>query len=198
MCLPADSFLPGLIAFIACVVTSTIGFTHRKCSRSARPQFLRRGLHAALDILRIVIPSTDDDEILQATADEELSGVKEAQVSGAQVSLARLVRQSRAKVLDRLLFVAPVPARLARRMNPDLPDFAFSEMLKITFRIRVAAVAVTSDGIGSNDHDLDGSYALPGARWVAAADDHRGDEGLRVDCLRLRPVSSASSSMNES
>ena len=67
-------------------------------------------------VLRIVVSAPHDDEILEASADEELAPVEESQVSGAEEGrairsraiLALGVHAHGPEVLERLLFISPV------------------------------------------------------------------------------------------
>ena len=52
-----------------------------------------------LDVLRIMVGPTNDDEILQAAGDEELAVTQKSEVSGAQIRFARSAGYSRLKLL---------------------------------------------------------------------------------------------------
>ena len=62
-----------------------------KRSPAVRPQGLMASLHGPLDVLRIVIEASDDDEILQAAGDKELVGMDKPEVSRAQKGTFALI-----------------------------------------------------------------------------------------------------------
>jgi hypothetical protein len=60
---------------------------HRKGGATPLTQGVIAALHGQLDILGVVIASTDDDQVLASTDDEELPAMEEAQVACPKVCL---------------------------------------------------------------------------------------------------------------
>ncbi len=88
-----------------------------------------RTLDDRLDILRIVVDAADDDQILDAPADKELSLVQEAEVSRAEVAMAgTVVRDCDLEGLSREIRPIPVAAAFALPVKPDLPDPILAEI----------------------------------------------------------------------
>src|SRR4028119_1888628 len=73
-----------------------------------------------LQILRIVVPSTQDDQVLETPGDEQLAAVDEAEVPGAQERTVA-IRQTGAERARRLLRPVPIARGHARTGDPDLP-----------------------------------------------------------------------------
>ena len=78
-------------------------------------------LDGVLDVLGIKIAATNNDQILQASRNKELSIMEEAQVTGPQIrSFFR--RQSRLKVAAGLYRTVPITTSDTWTGNPNFPD----------------------------------------------------------------------------
>ncbi len=101
-----------------------------------------------------------DDQVLEATGDEQLAAVQEAEVSRAQVRRpVRRPGQTGLEVAPGLLRAVPVPGRHAPARHPDLSD---------------AASRARDAGVGIGDQDL---LLQPGA----AAAHQSADRSLSGD-----------------
>src|SRR6476659_1871399 len=76
-----------------------------------------------LDVLRIVLVTTNHDDVFGAAGDEQLAVDHRAEVAGAQ-ERSRAVGEARAKNPGAVDLAAPIAARDARRCHPDLADLA--------------------------------------------------------------------------
>src|SRR5262245_18782699 len=74
------------------------------------------------DVRRVVVHAANDDEILQATRDEELAVVEEAEITGAQKGPFPRVAQLGLECGRRLIRPVPIPRSHARAGYPDLSD----------------------------------------------------------------------------
>ena len=83
--------------------------------------------HRPLDILRIVVTPSDDDEVLQPTRDEELAVSDEPQVTRAEVGPLSRNSQVSAECLVGLFWFVPVALRDARVRKPN-----FSHHVRVT------------------------------------------------------------------
>ena len=81
-----------------------------------------RELNGQLDILRIVVDSPDDDEVLETSGDITLAAADEAEVAGAEEWPFARLQEPRFEGFSRLLGFAPVPLRDARPRDPDLAN----------------------------------------------------------------------------
>ncbi len=79
-------------------------------------------LDRALQILRVVVSTADDDQILVTAGDEQLAVAKEAEISRAEVTPVWLAFDLRVERLPGLLAAPPVPLGDARSGDPDLAD----------------------------------------------------------------------------
>ena len=95
-----------------------------KCSAAVWSQRRMHGLHAVLDILWVVIYTTDDDEILDPSGDEQFAvGIEESKVAGPQpVGPVIFVCDTRLQIRLRGVRIAPVCAGYIRAAHPDLAD----------------------------------------------------------------------------
>src|SRR3954462_5272992 len=93
-----------------------------------------------LDILRVQIAPTNDDEILAPSRNVQLAIVDEAQVVRAQKGPLP-PRQSRAEGRCRLVLTIPIAVGDARSAHPDLADPSLRRRRTI-FRIADANVLV--------------------------------------------------------
>lgn len=132
-----------------------------------------------LDILRVDIPTPQDDQVLEPARDEELAVAQEAEVPGPEERTPVVTGQARAHGLAGLLRTPPVALRDARPRDPDLADAAL--------------------GAGALRHGIDDrdEMALGG---TATADERRGRSGggrigdlaaaerVRVDRQHGRPA----------
>ena len=87
-----------------------------------------RLLDGQFDVLRIVIQTADDDQVLEPAGDEQLAVVEEAQIAGAEKwPLVAAVVQMAAENLLRLFRTIPITLRDAGPLDPDLADLAFRD-----------------------------------------------------------------------
>jgi hypothetical protein len=77
-----------------------------------------------LDVLRVVIFSTQDDDIFEPPDHEQFTAVQKPQVSGAQERAFAVAGRISVKRLSRLGFLVPIAQRHARTLHPDFADFA--------------------------------------------------------------------------
>ena len=88
-------------------------------------------LHRPLDVLRVVVESAQDDQILQAAGDEELTkSSKKAEVAGPQPA-GRIAVDLRRKGLACGNLVSPVAFRDMRTADPDLADLVGAQPIKV-------------------------------------------------------------------
>ena len=92
----------------------------REGRRRAAPQGRMRRVHDRFDVLRIQIPTANDDEIFASAGDEQLSIAEEAQISGPQIRPLVIGKPCLERV-GRRLGVPPVALAHGR---PRYPDFA--------------------------------------------------------------------------
>ena len=83
-------------------------------------------LQRLLDILRVMVLAIEDDQILQAPGDEQLTLAYHAQIAGAQPALAITLDEG----LGGRFGVAPVALGDARPGDPDLTDLIVPQHLK--------------------------------------------------------------------
>src|SRR2546425_10933846 len=82
-------------------------------------------LGGELEILRVVVSSIEDDEILETSGDKELAVVDEAKVAGAkELSALRRCFDDGAEGVGAFLRVVPVTGGDALSAHPDLADTA--------------------------------------------------------------------------
>src|SRR5207248_853256 len=96
------------------------GFIDRERGPAARPERRMRRLHRPLDVLRVMVATADDEEVLEPPGDVELAVQHEAEIAGAEVLPGRPVREPRAEDGRRLFPAAPVALGHARSVEPDL------------------------------------------------------------------------------
>src|SRR5688572_2553752 len=115
----------------------SLGAVPFNCKRRAHAavQSGMAGLYRLLDVMRIVLDSADDDQILNAPGDEQLAvAVKAAKVTGSKVGTAIAVRESCSECGERLIRLIPIPLRNAAAGDPDLAD-AVNGQFAAGFRI---------------------------------------------------------------
>src|SRR5206468_2986811 len=74
-----------------------------------------------LDILRVDLATANDDDVLQATGDEQLSIVKKSEVAGPEKWAVAIVGTCTERLL-RVVGLAPVSSGDARTRHPYLAD----------------------------------------------------------------------------
>jgi len=81
----------------------------------------------ALNILRVIILTAEDDHVLNSAADKELAVVNEAHVTGLEeaVVIRAVIYQARAELLQRQFRIVPITETLAIASDPDLADAAW-------------------------------------------------------------------------
>src|SRR5580704_1320810 len=94
-----------------------------------------------LDVLRVMIEPTNDDEILDASGDIETAAVKESQITGAQKPPLIRIGKPRAEDLPGFVGVLPVAAADAAAVHPNLTN-----------------MSVGTDGAGVRVDDDDGIF----------------------------------------
>lgn len=83
------------------------------------------GLHGTLDVLRVEVVASDDEHVLQAPGDVQLTAAQKAQIAGAQPGAAIALDEGRCRGLG----VAPVAVSDARPGSPDFTDLVISQCL---------------------------------------------------------------------
>ncbi|CAM3196892.1 Uncharacterised protein [Burkholderia gladioli] len=87
------------------------------------------GERGFLDVLRVDVAPADDDQVLDAPADEQLAVVQEAEIAGAHVGgAARVAFQARAECFRAGFRLAPVAGRDVLAGHPDLADAALGQL----------------------------------------------------------------------
>src|SRR5207253_10515168 len=99
------------------------GEIDREGGAATGAQIAMAALGGQLQVLRIVVPAAQDDQVLQAAGEEQLPRGDEAEVPGAQ-ERAGAVGEMGAERRRRLLRPLPVPLGDARAAHPDLADAA--------------------------------------------------------------------------
>src|SRR6516162_5441413 len=85
-------------------------------------------LHRVLDVLRIMVDPTDDDQVLDSARYVEFAvGVEEAEIAGTQPGFGVVAVDPRLEDRVSRLRVAPIPLRHMRASNPHFADKARSE-----------------------------------------------------------------------
>src|SRR6516165_673077 len=85
-------------------------------------------LHRVLDVLRIMVDPTDDDQVLYSARDVEFAvGVEEAEIAGTQPGFGVLAVDPRLEDRISRLRVAPIPLSHMRPGRPHFADQARSE-----------------------------------------------------------------------
>ena len=91
-------------------------------------------LNRQLDVLRIVIVSANDDQILETARNDKLSLAHQTQVAGSQKWPVVGIHQSSMKGLRGFLRPTPISFGHAWPGDPDLADFACGTALQ---RLRI-------------------------------------------------------------
>ena len=94
-----------------------------------------------LEVVRIVLQTADDDDVLEPAGDEELSVAQQSQVAGAE-ERAFAVRQAGAERLARFLRPPPIAGRHAASRNqisPTAPSSLCSRLTGSTIRTRMSS-----------------------------------------------------------
>ena len=106
-----------------------LGAVHvdRECGGAARPEGRVAVFDGELDVLRVVIPAVDDDQVLAAARDEQLIAPHEAEIARAQERSFARVRQGRTERRLGLGGLLPVAVRHAGTGDPDLADLAVAQ-----------------------------------------------------------------------
>ena len=97
---------------------------HRKRRAAPGTEAGMAGFRRGLDVLGIVVPPVEDDQVLEPSGDEELAVADESQIAGAQKRAFAGARQSRREVARRRFRGAPVAGRHVLAGHPDLPHRA--------------------------------------------------------------------------
>ena len=100
-------------------------------------------LDSQLDVLRVMIDAPDDDEILEAPAEEQLLVLEEAQIAGAQERPVAGVRQPGAESRVGVGRPIPIAGGDPWTANPDLPH--------LTRPARGQGLGVDDDDVGLGD-----------------------------------------------
>lgn len=72
---------------------SGFGTVDAEGRNASRPHRGMRGLHGQLDVLWVVIPPVDDQQIFAATHNEQLTMGKESEISGTEVTATSVCQQ---------------------------------------------------------------------------------------------------------
>ena len=86
-----------------------------------------RSLGGQLQVLGIVVPSVDHEQIFQPPGDEQFPAPQEPEIPRPKETGSPVIQGRLEHVLRRLL-LAPVAASHARSGNPDLPDLLVGEL----------------------------------------------------------------------
>src|SRR3712207_3228000 len=86
-------------------------------------------LDGQLDVLRIMVATTNNDQILEPPGHKKLVIVEKAEVAGSQKWTCAGIGQMRAKCLLRRFGLAPVPLRHAGTCHPNFAHFARRALL---------------------------------------------------------------------
>src|SRR5918997_1918750 len=97
-----------------------------KCRTSAAAQTGVARFNRMLNVLGIVIPPAQDDQVLEPSSNEELAIVQKAQVTGAQKWTFVRVSEPSAEGSSGFVWAVPVALGDAWSSNPNLTDFAAS------------------------------------------------------------------------
>ena len=95
-------------------------------------------LDGMFNILRVVIDSAENDQILESTGDEQLALEQETQIASPQERSSSVLK-TRLKNLSREIVTLPIATGHARSGDPDLADSAIAQIL---------------EGLRIGDHDL--------------------------------------------
>src|SRR5204862_2564447 len=90
-------------------------------------------LGGELDVVRVIVAPSEDDEVLQSPGDDEHAVAHRTEVAGSEPRLLA-AGEACAERRRRLLRTAPIAARDARAGHPDLADAAGADRCR---RIRV-------------------------------------------------------------
>ena len=83
--------------------------------------------------LWVMVAASNDDQVLDTAADEQLALVEEAEVARPEVArLGVVVRYLRVEILLCLLVPVPVPLRLRGAVDPDLAHLVFASWSDLT------------------------------------------------------------------
>src|SRR5437867_5676397 len=96
---------------------------NRKRYTTTRPQGWMALFYRQFDILGILVVSSNEDQVFDATSHEQLTILQKSQVAGAQKRPLSGSSQVRPDRLLRLLSLLPVTLRDARTGDPDLAYF---------------------------------------------------------------------------
>src|SRR5205085_10053626 len=96
---------------------------NRKRYTTSRPRGWMALFYSQFDILWIVVTSSNEDQVFDATSHEQLTILQKSQVAGAQKRPFSGTSQARPERLLRLLSALPVTLRDARPGDPDLAYF---------------------------------------------------------------------------
>jgi hypothetical protein len=78
-----------------------------------------REVDRTLDVLRVVVDAADNDQVFEASRDEQFAIRKEAEVARAKEGPAAITERGAKRLLG-LFFAPPVALRDAGAGNPDL------------------------------------------------------------------------------
>jgi hypothetical protein len=93
---------------------------------AARAECRAVALHRLLDVVRVVVPPVDDDELLQTPGDEELAVVEDAEIPRSkEPDVRRFAGDCRVERLARRFGSVPVALGHALARHPDLADVTF-------------------------------------------------------------------------
>src|SRR5256885_13330322 len=127
-----SSDLEGDCELFTSVVMATAG--ERKGRGMTGPQTGMTPLGGELQILRVVIPTAQNDEVLETTRDEQLTVIDESEIAGSEKAPFFLASNRRAERQRRIGNVIPIPGRDALAAYPNLTNSAF---IAHNLRVRV-------------------------------------------------------------
>ena len=114
---------------------------HRERPPEPRAQGLVGAGHRGLNVLRIVIASSDDDEVFAATGHKQLAVLKKAQVPCAEIGVG-IVWQAGPEGCGGEVVLVAIPHRHAWSAHPNLPDLArFEQLLPLRIHHDEALIA---------------------------------------------------------
>ena len=100
-----------------------IGIFNRECNASILSECWMGGFCRLLDVLWIMIASTDDDAVLEPSADKEVAARQKAQIAGAQIWSLACVQEG-IKSFAGGLSIAPISGCHAWPGHPDFADLS--------------------------------------------------------------------------
>src|SRR6188472_801833 len=77
--------------------------------------------HRPFNILRIVVPPSNDKEVLQPSRDKDFAVLDESQVTGSQEGSFACIEKACAEGACRFLSIVPITLRRTRSRQPNFP-----------------------------------------------------------------------------